>query len=247
MITKKLIIIYLACVATSLSVLAKNETVELESIDGKKITAELLEKGADKIKFKVGWKTYTLPYTKFSNASVEIMKKADIPTICEFRLMGNFTKKNEEIRRSREEHYRDHEGKSKTRTITDSYRIDTISGKVTVKKLDRKEASPQAKLYVVVMSRNKGNKNVIRRQVMDLKAITPGKEMKFDVGEAKTWHSERGRSLNKAKGLTKGRYSGYIAAVVIDGRIAEVKAVPSSLEKDIDAVREFLEIPVVKK
>ncbi len=46
----------------------------------------------------------------------------------------------------------------------------------------------------------------------------------------------------KPKSLVAGRYSGYIAAVVINGRIAEVKAVPSSYERDLEIVKGFLKI-----
>ncbi len=34
-----------------------------------------------------------------------------------------------------------------------------------------------------------------------------------------------------------GRYSGYIAAVVIDGRIVKIKAVPSSYEQELGAAK----------
>ncbi len=226
--------------------MAEKETVQLKSVDGKIITAELLEKGKDKVKLKIGRKTYILPFTKLSEESTEIVKKANIPTICDFRLVGDFTKRGKKISKDRKVPYIDFEGRKQFRTMTDSYRLDTISGKVTVKNLDMKDSSPKAQLYVVVLCSFNNDKQVIRREVIELKAIERGKESNFDVGIAQIWHTERGDILEKPKGLVEGRYSGYIAAVVIDGRIVEVKSVPSNYERDLDAVRKFLKIGKVR-
>ena len=229
----------------SLNALADKIIVQLESIDGKIITAELLEKGKDKVKLKIGRKNYTLLLAKLTKESAEIVKKAEIPTMCDFKLVGNFTKQRKEVSREREIPYTDHEGRAKIRKVFDSYKIDTVSGKVTVTNMDTKNTSPKAQLYVVVLSLNKGVKQVIRREVKELNTIEPRNKSEFDVGTARIWHTERGLSLNKPKGLVAGRYSGYIAAVVINGRIAEVKAMPSSYERDLETVRGFLKIPKV--
>ena len=238
MITKYLTLIFIASLSMSLIAPAEIKNVELESIDGKKITADLLEKGPDRVRLRTARKVYTLPFTKFSKESIEIIKNADIPTICDFKLSADFVKKSQEIRRTFREIYTDPES-----IVTYSYRLDKVSGKVTVRNLDRKEASPPAKLYVALLTRDKNDKKVALRKVIDVEPIMSGNESKFNIPEIETWHSPRGGDIIKSKDLSKGRYSGYITAVVIDGHIMEVKTVPSSYEKNLEAVRELLEIP----
>lgn len=227
------------CLTVSLGAAEDVNTVHLESSDGRKIKVKLLEKSADKVKFKLGFKVHTLPLTKLSEDSVEIVKNANIPTICNFKLDVDFKKSGDKVSRNRQVTYSTSDGTS-TRTETDSYRVDTITGKVTVKNLDTKDASPAAKLYVVVLINGTTKNQVIQRQVFTLEPIGKIGELHFKIPESKTNHTPRGQNIISSGNI--GRYSGYIAAIVIDGRIVEIDAASPGFENDIKSAEELLQI-----
>ena len=235
--SKFIVAVFIACLAIFPNALALKKTVELESSDGKKITAELLEKSKDKVKLKVGRKIYTLLLEKLSKESAKIVRNANLPTICNFKLIGDFTKRSKIIRSHRTES----DGSGGTRVYTSSYRSDTISGKITIQNRDNKDTSPVAQLYVAVLYRGKGGVRVMLREVKQVGSIEPLSESKFDVAEAKIWHSKRGSPILRPRGLA-GRYYGYIAAIVIDGRIMEIKTMPGSYERNPEDVTKFLQI-----
>lgn len=219
------------------------EMAVLESTDGRTIKVELLEKGEDKVKVKMNLKTFTIPFEKLSAESVKLVKEATIPTICDFRILGDFDKDSDEVSQDRRVSVPDGEGGYYDRIDTDSYRVDTITGTVTVENRDSREDSPKAELRVVTLCRGDDGDEVIRRDVLEIPAMSPLEELSFEIGESKSWHTQRGLKSFRPAGLPAGRYRGYIAAVVIDGRVVELKAVPVHYERDLKLARGLLGLP----
>lgn len=232
----------LTCLLSAWATTADAETAVLESTDGRKIKVELLEKGKDKVKVKMDLKTFTIPFEKLSPESVELVKAAPIPTICDFRILGNFDKDSDKVSQDRRESVPDGEGGFTYEIHTDSYRIDTITGSVKVQNRDGNEASPKAELHVVTLCRGDGGDEVIRRDVLEVPPIEPLAERDFKIGESRSWHTHKGLNSFRPHDIPAGRYRGYIAAIVIDGRIAELKAVPVNYERDPEAVRKLIQI-----
>jgi hypothetical protein len=73
--------------------------------------------------------------------------------------------------------------------------------------------------------------------------MDPLTKIEFAVEKSKCWHTERGESIPKADGVTEGRYTGYLAAVVVDGQIVLLQGAPSSYEKEERAARKLLGLP----
>lgn len=231
-----------AALTSCLGATALAETAVLESTDGRKITVELLEKGKDQVRVKMGRKTFMLPLERLSEASVERVKSADIPTISNFKVMADFDKRSDEVSQDRTLSDLNPDGTTTHRVVSDSYRVDTITGSVTVQNRDSIDSSPEADLYVVTLCRGKKGDQEIRRDVLKVPAIEPLGEQVFKIGESRCWHTQRGLESFKPHGIAGGRYRGYVAAVVIDGRIASVKTLPDSYARDLPRIMELIRI-----
>ena len=81
----------------------------------------------------------------------------------------------------------------------------------------------------------------MNHEVKNVGPIEPLEQTSFAISESSCWHTARGGHLGRGPS-TQGRYHGYIAALVINDRIVEIKAVPGSYEREIDKAKEFLSI-----
>lgn len=217
-------------------------TVVLKSKEGKKLTATLLEKGPDAVKVQVGRKIHVLPFDKLAPESVALVKKAHIPIMCDFELKADFSKRSEKIERNRKVPFNDGTRKREG-TVTDSYRLDEVGGKITLENRDVIKPSPAGTLHVAVLCREGSRVRVMRVESHPLAAMDPLTKVEFVVEKSKCWHTERGESIPKADGVTEGRYTGYLAAIVVDGQITLLQGAPSSYEKEERTARKLLGLP----
>ena len=217
----------------TLHVSAEKELVELKNTDGKTVKVELLEKGLDKVKFKKGQKIHTLPLTKLSEESVELIKNADTPQISNFKILCDFDKKGKRH-------------KWQTQGVLDnynhSYRIDKITGKATLKNMDTQSMSPKAQLHMAILIRSGSSISATAHSVQKIKSLKPLEEVSFASKKTRVKHSEKGYTDSEHENVQKGRYYGYIAAIMIDNKIVAIKSVPDRYERDFTEAKKLLEI-----
>ena len=220
----------------------EKDLVELESNDGRKLTAELVEKSNDKVKIKVGHQIYVLPFDKLSEDSANLVKKANIPPMCDFKLDGDITKRTKTHRSSKTVPA----GKGETRQEYSSHKTDTVEGKVVVENSDVREKSPAAQLKIVVLAKDENKIFVLNQVSHAVPEIEPLKSLEFSIDKAHASHSYRGQKTINNYASVKGSYYGYIAAVFVDNRIVAIKSVPVTYERDLEEAKKVLGSAPVK-
>ena len=215
------------------------ETVDLLSSEGRKLEAVLLERGKDAVKVEVGRKIYVLPFDKLAAESVALVKAANLPVMCNFEILVDLKKRADKVERMRNETVRVG-NELMTQVVTDSYRVDEVDGEATVRNRDVADPSPAGVLYVAVLCNGKSGHNVMRLDQFALASLDPLSAKEFEVEKSKSWHSERGKNFGKGNIKVEGNYAGYVAAVVVDGKIAAVKTSPPKYEQEPEEVRRLI-------
>ena len=100
---------------------------------------------------------------------------------------------------------------------------------------------------MAILVRSDSSISATAHSVKKIKSLKTLEEITFASQSTEVKHSEKGSTSTSPYGNTdtlKGRYYGYIAAVVIDNKIVEIKSVPNRYEQDLPEAKKLLKISV---
>lgn len=219
-------------------------TVALESSDGKKMAVILLAKSDDRVKVKIQSKFYTIPFSKLSEASVGTVRAAGIPVLCDLEIRVDISRNSKKSTSSTTSRGQTTgAGGRPTNTSVEHYsshRSNRIAGTVTISNRDGKHASPNAEVRVSVLTSGKSGISAITQDRYTLGPIKSLGETTFNLSESVVKNTVRGDPA--LSGGPQRRYYGYIAAIVIDGKIVAIKSSHEPYEENIEEASRFLSI-----
>lgn len=212
------------------------EILELTNKAGVTIKGKLLERREDGVTVQVGAKTFEIGYDQLTDETIGMLKAAEIAkrTSEEIRIEVDI-KKSGEIKKSGRVRVDDFGNVDDT---TGSYRIDTISGSVTITNRNSRDDTAPGTLKVVILKRQDDGVVPMHAEVYALDALDALESRTFEIGESTSTHSAKGMADNVGK--PQGRYVGYIAAFLVDGAVVAIRSLPSSYERDPDAAKLLL-------
>lgn len=202
------------------------KTVVLENVEGKKIEGILVGKDAESVEVKVKSKAFTIPLSKLSEESLAIVKATPLPMICDFTIKVEISRNSKTHKSSSTRRVGNSMVESKS-----SYRSNRIAGDVSVTNRDTKHTSPEAEIYVSVLTTGDRGIQVIQRDRFALEPIKPLGDLNFVLSESVVVNSPRGDDV-QLSGQYQSRYYGYIAAVVVKGRVVEIDSSHANYKED---------------
>jgi hypothetical protein len=212
------------------------EELSLTNKAGKTIRGELLDRREDGVTVKIGSRTFEIPYAQLTDDTVAKLKAAEIREriSTEIRIEVDI-KKSGEIKKSGRVRVDDFGNVDDT---TGSYRIDTISGTVSITNRNSRDATAPGTLKVVILKRQGREVVQMHSQSYPLDALDALESRTFDLDPSTSTHSAKG--MADTVGKPQGRYVGYIAAFEVDGELVAIRSVPGSYERDPDAAELLL-------
>ena len=204
--------------------------VTLENAEGKQIKATLLEKSSSWVKFERAGKVFKLPLDKLSEDSAKLVRKADIPVALELEIKFDMQVEEEKgITKS---------GTPEDSNGSDPYDRQTVGGKVSVENQDLSNPSPAGVLHVAVLREDGGDLHIMYLDEYPLQAMEPMKSAGFVVQKTSCHPTSGGSSSGVPE--PHGHHAGHIAVLVVEGRIAKIKASPAELEEDLEKITELM-------
>ena len=196
---------------------------------GVTIKGALLERRDDGVTVQVGPKRFEIRYDQLTDETVDMLKAVKIEerTSEQIRIDVDI-KKSGEIKKSGRVRTDDFGNVDDT---TGSYRIDTISGSVTITNRNSQDATAPGTLKVVILKRQERDVVQMHTEVYPLDALDTLESMTFEIKPSVSTHSAKGMAGNFNK--AQGRYVGYIAAFYAKGEIVAIKSLPGSYERNM--------------
>lgn len=219
-------------------------TVALESSDGKILEVILLEKSDDRVKVKIQSKFYTIPFSKLSEASIATVRAARIPVLSDFRIAVDISRNSKKSTSTSTSRGTTTGAGGRPTSTTyqhhSSHRTNRIAGTVTISNRDTKHISPNAEVHVSVLTSGKSGISAITQDRYTLGPIKSLGETTFNLSESVVTNTVRGDPA--LSGGPQRRYYGYIAAIVIEGKIVAIKSSHESYEDNVEEASRFLGI-----